>query len=753
MLSLISHHISCGIYMKTILNQDSEWGENLSPKKQHKLLITALKLIRSTNLTWKEFQQICINADEEIFSTCIKEVHEISSVDKLSELFKLFEELYSQKHVIKIVSRTSVLGLYLRKLVIAFKKMTFQETHKLLDVLREYININSYLDTTNKSFFEENSINLSAMEESFMEEKENVPFSPPLFRESINKELSKLDSEDSFSSENKVERFIREQVEHLAQNDRLAFNPSEMQECIQVIKRKYPSINDIHYLSFLNYLRVSESNNAVISLRQYFDYKTFDEKLKDTDMSDLERHQLKFKRFRYCVLNLGMMHCSQGNFKEAYISLEEAIRVAQETNDQQCLNQAMFWLNMVKQNLEKPSQNQCAYLKEQLEDHLNSEELPTKMIDIDYLSFLQLLKEDGVTGKELPSSIFYSLSQLSVTSLKTISNFAELTKSALLDFYGLINNALIYPQIVLINLTNEKSKAKLTLDEESLVLSLSQLSNFLRHHCLYKEGICIIEFCKSKLPVYSEYLRKLNYFKFQIEFEQSLNERNLEDALCKINYLKLTDNNEGVYFSTIMSILYLNFTEALKIIKEACNTNTITITLRIKLMLLKIEVLLLSTQPSIAIDEIIKVLAITKKHHMLGYTISAKLYLLHTQIILKLFTKAEKLVYEIIISTISYGSNIQQGVLFLLYARCLREKSKHLNNETNKGNLLDVLGLLDKSFSCFYQGNMLSHMKGVHYERALTYHELSYQRERNEASMQFRMLNENLKDIPNVMLI
>ena len=96
-----------------------------------------------------------------------------------------------------------------------------------------------------------------------------------------------------------------------------------------------------HYLSFLNYIRISDLNKAAVQLQLYFDYKSFHEDANDPDSSEIDKHQQKFKRYRYCALNMGILHCCHGNYGESLTSLQEAIRISQETNDQRCLDHAM----------------------------------------------------------------------------------------------------------------------------------------------------------------------------------------------------------------------------------------------------------------------------------------------------------------------------------------------------------------------------------------------------------------------------
>ena len=98
-----------------------------------------------------------------------------------------------------------------------------------------------------------------------------------------------------------------------------------------------------YYLSYLTHLQVGELRTALFDLHRYFDYKKWDDDQisSETERTSLEKHQFKFKRFRYCALNLGVFHFHHEHYEISFAALEEAIRMAQETNDSHCLLHAM----------------------------------------------------------------------------------------------------------------------------------------------------------------------------------------------------------------------------------------------------------------------------------------------------------------------------------------------------------------------------------------------------------------------------
>ena len=103
-----------------------------------------------------------------------------------------------------------------------------------------------------------------------------------------------------------------------------------------------------YYLSYLNQLQIGEVRNSLFDLHRYFDYKKWEDTQvsSETEKTSLEKHQMKFKRFRYCALNLGIFHFHHEHYSVSLAALEEAVKMAQETNDNYCLLHAMashFW--------------------------------------------------------------------------------------------------------------------------------------------------------------------------------------------------------------------------------------------------------------------------------------------------------------------------------------------------------------------------------------------------------------------------
>ncbi|KAK3604055.1 hypothetical protein CHS0354_028688 [Potamilus streckersoni] len=92
----------------------------------------------------------------------------------------------------------------------------------------------------------------------------------------------------------------------------------------------------IHFLSYLNSLRVKEYCTAVHNLYHYFDRNV---NLMETNSTNKGKEEDTCRR--YAALNLALLHYRFGHKKESKAALHEAIRLAQGTNDQVCLQHAL----------------------------------------------------------------------------------------------------------------------------------------------------------------------------------------------------------------------------------------------------------------------------------------------------------------------------------------------------------------------------------------------------------------------------
>lgn len=781
MTQLLPHQIGVALYIQLVLNKNklnNVWMGHVTPEVQRKTLLFALKLIRNSDICWKELQgQLGSVLDDSDISTLVKEFHKLQDTEELMEAMKSFELLLDPPNKVQSssdiqsgsVTRSSIIGVFLRKVILEFKKMSFDTVNALCQSLSEYLNLSQGLETNEEGNFSFNSklnidmntSDMSCMEESLLEnEKENItclPHHPKFEYRPINSASNK---EQILLSRNQVMRFITEQVRFVENFDSLALPPDKLQEKILKIRQLYPDIKEVYYLSFMNYLRVLETNKAAISLQLYFDYKEFGGKPHESDISELEKHQLKFKAFRYCALNLGIMHCHHGNYKQAMISLEECIQIAQQTNDQKCLNNAMFWLSIIKEETNEPGEG-STHLKAFVSDtakKIMDAENNMNLKEIDYLGLLRYTQLQAFKGLITPSKGLAIISQI-VSDLK-VSNCAQLTRSSLLDFYGFKHAAIVNCQIPLQNMVlNDLSiSGRCMIKSKLLAIALCQLSSLLMAENHFEMASAILQFARKQFPVYSSFQKMVMLAELKIEFDNYVGLRDLNQAHTISKSVARIDGLEGKYMNAALNLLQGNVTSASKdatallaSMEKKKSSVTKTPMLKVKILILLIESKFVSKDMNGALNLIFKLKDFVQTCCMYGMQLDASICLIRYQLQLGLVSKAKEVLDKTLYQALAFGTFSQKGILFYLKAKCLVQSTE--KDESNKLSLLEEAKvMLEKSMEYFSDTHLDARKKDILLEQAIVAHKMRNFTERNRISSLFRSLHEKLEGLMPVMM-
>ena len=93
------------------------------------------------------------------------------------------------------------------------------------------------------------------------------------------------------------------------------------------------------YLRYLYALQHKDYPGAVSHLHRYFDYGMFGRALRN-DRADIKDRPV----FQWALLNLAGLHFRFGHMALALQALEETVRLAQHASDHKCLANALYWL-------------------------------------------------------------------------------------------------------------------------------------------------------------------------------------------------------------------------------------------------------------------------------------------------------------------------------------------------------------------------------------------------------------------------
>ena len=769
---VLPYELSCGLLIYVFsqkLKEIDGWNDKgvFNKETQRKVLIGILKIIRNPDNNWESLlNEVKIYCPDELVLAFIEEAKSLADEEELLNFLKVLKDLVENQlsSTLKLssqstpIKRTSVLGIFIRKMVLKFKKLPFEDIHLFIKNFIKYRELSGTPKLCDESANETStSMDLSCADE---ETSVNTP-------ENINKENISLSTEttycekEKFRSRSNVFKFIEEQMNFLENNTDSALQPKELQEKLELIQKLHTNITDVYYLRFLNYLRVSEVNKASKMLCLYFDHKNFQNQFTNGDINDQEKHQSMFKRFRYGALNLGIMHCQHRNYAQAMIVFKEAVCISQETNDDVCLKHAMFWIQLIKEKTNqldnRAIETQCCDLMRDI--YTEDENVIDSLQDIECFGMLRCAKMLALRGLRSPDFILSNTSRIVVSNSK-VSDTALLTRSSILDFYGFSMLSMYNCQFPLQTLI-EMKKLDRGISEENLTIALCHLASHFGSSCQHEKAFAVLDFIEKRHPLYSTDLQRFKKCRLQIQFQQCVLERRLQPADHIAEFFSIYDTKESAYMKSVVDMARGNYNQAFvgastlhRELESEQNSSLSMLGVQIRLMLIDLK--LCSRNASESINDILELFTLLNQLKMNQFLVDAQICLVRYNLNFGLFEKALQLIKSSFVLALTHGFPHQQGMMYFLQAKCILQITLTKNNsidEKEKTEALErVLRLFDRAFTYFTKANAKARLCDVLYEQALVYHEMGLSQERNAVATQYRVLNENLSFTSKCML-
>ncbi|XP_041978762.1 anaphase-promoting complex subunit 5 [Aricia agestis] len=316
----------------------------MAPKYRKDFCILALKLIQCPDMEFKELESLltdgCYNLLDvhlENFCVRLKNIY-FNGINALMDcVTSTIDKLMIQQveTIPCIITKSSVLGLYLRRILLYLDKLTF------VQVVSLYKSFCVYYQKGRPGLMMRS---LSKEKLNNVESQTSFNVSQVLPEESKTQDLvlrmNIVDRdflEECQWSRKQAELFTAQQANLLQINEQKALPPKQLQKTIMQIINDIPEYPDIHFLSFLNCIRMKEFCGAQDSLYNCFDRAVFN--ICGTGNSSNDRN----KNFRYAALNRAAMHTHFGHMSTAMEGVREALATAQEAADGGCLAHAAAW--------------------------------------------------------------------------------------------------------------------------------------------------------------------------------------------------------------------------------------------------------------------------------------------------------------------------------------------------------------------------------------------------------------------------
>eukprot|EP00069_Balaena_mysticetus_P013405 bmy_01432T0 len=637
------------------------------------------------------------------------------------------------------VHKTSVVGLFLRHMILAYSKLSFSQVFKLYTALQQYF------QNGEKKTVEDADMELASREESERKmEKEEL-------------DVSIREEEVSCSgplSQKQAEFFLSQQASLLKNDETKALTPASLQKELNNLLKFNPDFAEAHYLSYLNNLRVQDVFSSTHSLLHYFD------RLILTGAESKSNGEEGYGRsLRYAALNLAALHCRFGHYQQAELALQEAIRIAQESNDHVCLQHCLSWLYVLGQK------RSDSYV---LLEHSVKKAVHFGLPYLASLGIQSLVQQRAFAGKTA-NKLMDALKDSDLLhwkhSLSELIDISIAQKTAIWRLYGRSTMALQQAQLLLSMNSLESVNAGVQQNNtESFAVALRHLAELHaeqvgrwaggRALCFWSDGCFaaaseVLKHLKERFPPNSQHA----------QFDRAMNDGKYHLADSIVTGITALNSIEGVY-RPLENTNKLNGESKKAIVLQAQNQMSEAHKLLQKLLIhcqkirntqMVISVLLSvaelywrSSSPTIALPVLLQALALSKEYRLQHLASETVLNLAFAQLILGIPEQALSLLHMAIEPILADGAVLDKGRAMFLVAKC-QVASAASYEPLKKAEVLEAaIENLNEAKNYFAKVDCKEQIRDVVYFQARLYHTLGKTQERNRCAMLFRQLHQDL---------
>ncbi|KMQ90055.1 anaphase-promoting complex subunit 5-like protein [Lasius niger] len=702
--NLTSYKVATVILIKVYCNEPTK-----AIVERRDFCLASLKLIQSADMELTALLDMLYEPEYALhrFADQLEvelDVLDEKGVDGLLDLFDGLRRLMEPKdHSLSLpaLNRNSVLGLYVRRMLIFFEKLAFDQVVTLYNDLKKYI-------------------------ERKVSNSENSDISVISKKEDLGPHKAK-----TIWGGRQAELLVAQQAHALQTDEHKALPPMELQALVQDLLKSTPYNADAHYLSYLNCIRVSDFCGAVDSLYHCFD--------RLAPLENQSTPEDRSRTFRYAALNLAVLH-AQFNHKEiAQYALKEAIKLAQEAQDNVCLQLAHSWMSYLT--------------NEENKGHLIERSVgKASLLGITHTTGLSLISHAHNYALEAknPSQVFDILMksdmlncQHSMSDLMSIT-FAE--KSALWAYYGKTEMASLCAQLLLLHNTGDKKQHMF--NGPSTCQAIVTFVNMLIEFGEYILADIVLIHAKKRFP--NSPCNKMWMLSEQLHiFTQLMRREKWSEAEAIAKSISSLDKLECKLKLAEVCLAKGDFPKGLEYISVILKHADVTPLYVIRATLLSSQIMCASSSPgngtAIATNCIVHLcsaLELATRNHLSYYKALVKMHLANIQLLMDLPTLALNLVEDAIPTILGHGGCYDQGKAFMLYGKCLIASAPESPFEARKEVILTGIKALSKAQALFTKVNAIAKVKSTLHLQAVFYNEVDIQLERNRCAFEFRQLGE-----------
>ncbi|KAL8180133.1 UNVERIFIED_CONTAM: Anaphase-promoting complex subunit 5 [Gekko kuhli] len=620
------------------------------------------------------------------------------------------------------VHKTSVVGLFLRQMILAYNKLSFSQVYKLYTALQQY-----YQEDLKKSGGEEAEMEL-AHGEGPDAKTEKEGFGGPLREEEI--------SCNGPLSQKQAEYFLSQQASLLKNDETKALSPASLQKELNSLLKFNPDFAEAHYLSYLNSLRVQDVFSSTHSLLHYFD------RLILTGAESKSNGDEGYGRsLRYAALNLAALHCRFGHYQQAELALREAIRIAQESNDHVCLQHCLSWLYI----LEQKKSDSCVLLEHSVKKAVH--------FGLPYLASLgiqSLVQQRAFAGKTA-SKLMDALKDSDLLhwkhSLSELIDISIAQKTAIWRLYGRSTMALQQAQMLLsMNSLEAVNVGVQQNNTESFAVVLCHLAELHAEQGYFAASSEILKHLRERFPPNSQHAQLWMLCDQKIQFDRAVNDGKYHVADSLVAGITALHSTEGVYRKAVVLKAQNQMSEAHRLLQKLlihCQKTKVTETvIRVLLSIAKLH--LRSLCHTTALPILLQALALSQEYHLQHLASETILNLAFSQLMLGIPEQALSILHLAIEPILAHGTVLDKGAAMFLMAKCQVASAASYTPQKKAEALESAILNLNEAKTYFANVDCKEQLRDVLYLQARLFHSLGKAQERNQCTMLFRQLNQEL---------
>ncbi|XP_070619321.1 anaphase-promoting complex subunit 5 [Erythrolamprus reginae] len=692
-------------------------GPQLSLLEKRRLNRLLLPLLQGPDMTLCRLIRAIDGCCPEIASSVQTRI-KLMAEGELKDMEQFFDDLsVSFSGTEPEVHKTSVVGLFLRHMILAYNKLSFSQVYKLYTALQQY-----FQNEEKKGRGDECEMELTRGGDEEMEKEE---LDAPLREEEI--------SCNGPLSQKQAEYFLSQQASLLKNDETKALSPASLQKELNNLLKFNPDFAEAHYLSYLNSLRVQDVFSSAHSLLHYFD------RLILTGAESKSNGDEGYGRsLRYAALNLAALHCRFGHYHQAELALQEAIRIAQESNDHVCLQHCLSWLHI----LEQKRSDSCILLEHSVKKAV--------YFGLPYLASLgiqSLVQQRALAGKRA-NKLMDALKDSDLLhwkhSLSELIDISIAQKTAIWRLYGRSTMALQQAQMLLsMNSLEAVNVGVQQNNTESFAVVLCHLAELHAEQGYFTSASEILKHLKERFPTNSQHAQLWMLFDQKIQFDRAMNDGRYHIADSLVAGITALDSCEGVYRKATLLKAQNQMSKAHKLLEKLlihCHkTKNTEMVISVLLSLAKLY--WQSLCHTIALPILLQALALAREYRLQYLASETILNLAFAQLILGIPEQALSILHMAIEPILAHGAVLDKGAAMFLVAKC-QVASAASYDPARKAEALEAAILnLNEAKAYFAKVDCREQLRDVLYLQARLFHSLGKSQERNQCAMLFRQLH------------